>query len=239
MRSVRKTLALFGLAIATAVALTGCIKFDVALTVSDKDAVSGQATVAVSKQLAAMGSAASGSSSTNGLFAEGNGVTSVPFDDGSFVGSTYKFEAVPLKDFGTKDSKSGSLTIVRDGDNLVTSGSFDLGSAATADSDNPFAAAMLASVASSAQMKISITYPGEVIETNGVISGKTVTWTPKFGEVTKINAVAKSPLTNWTLIFALIGAVVIIAAALIVFFVLRRKKASAAAMAKADEELNS
>jgi hypothetical protein len=145
MRSLRKSLALVGLAIVTAVALTGCIKFDVALTVSEKDTVSGQATVAVSKQLAAMGSGATSSSSTNGLFTEGNGVTSVPFDDGSFVGSTYKFESVPLKDFGTKDSKSGQLTIVREGDNLVTSGTFDLSSASTADADNPFAAAMLAS----------------------------------------------------------------------------------------------
>ena len=239
MRSVRKSFAVIGLALVTALSLTGCIKFDVALTVSDKDTVSGQATVAVSKQLASLGEGAATSSGTNGLFAEGNGITSSKFDDGSFVGSTYKFEAVPLTEFGTKDPKSGSLSIVREGDNLVTTGSFDLGSSASADADNPFAAAMLASVSSSAQMKISITYPGEVIETNGVIEGKTVTWTPKFGEVTKINAIAKSPLTNWALIFVLIGAAVVIAAGVIVFVVLRRKKASAAAMAKADEELNS
>lgn len=239
MRSVRKSFAVIGLALVTALSLTGCIKFDVALTVSDKDTVSGQATVAVSKQLASLGEVGASTSNTSGLFAEGNGITSVPFDDGTFVGSTYKFESVPLTEFGTKDPKSGSLSIVREGDNLVTTGSFDLGSGSTADADNPFAAAMLASVSPSAQMKVTITYPGEVIETNGVISGQTVTWTPKFGQVTKISAVAKSPLTNWTLIFVLIGAAVVVVAAMVVFFALRRKKASAAAMAKADEELNS
>jgi hypothetical protein len=64
IRPFRKSLSLTGLAVVTAFALTGCIKFDVALSVSDSDTVNGEATVAISKQLAAMGTADSSSSSS-------------------------------------------------------------------------------------------------------------------------------------------------------------------------------
>lgn len=74
-------------------------------------------------------------------------------------------------------------------------------SSSSADTSNPFAAAMLKSVSASAQMQVAITYPGEVLETNGVVSGKTVTWSPKFGEVTQINAVVKAPQTNLVPLF--------------------------------------
>ncbi|MBK5237949.1 MAG: hypothetical protein JJE28_02420 [Actinomycetales bacterium] len=229
MRSIRKPLALVALAIATTLALTGCIKFDVALTVSDKDTVSGQATVAISKQLAAMGIPDSSSnSSTDQLFAEGEGVTSEPFDDGAFVGSTYKFDSVPLVNFSSGGSDSGQISIVREGENLITSGSLDMGSASS-DESNPFAKSMMSGMASTADMSISITYPGEILETNGVIDGQTVTWSPKLGEVTSLDAIVKAPLTNYVPLLVGGGIALLVIAGVVTLMVIRRKKATTAA----------
>jgi len=165
IRSVRKSLALAGLAVVTAVALTGCIKFDVALTVNGNDTVNGKATVAISKQLAAMGTAdfSSSSSSTDNLFTEGEGVTKSVFDDGTFVGSTYSFDNVPLAHFSSGGSESGTIAIVREGENLITTGMLDMGSASS-DESNPLAATMMKSMASTAQLSMPSRTPGRSLK---------------------------------------------------------------------------
>lgn len=227
MRSLRRSLALVGLAAVTAVALTGCIKFDLALTVSDQDTVSGEATIGMTKALAAMGaSSTSTGSSTADLFTEGNGITQVPFDDDTFVGSTYKFDAVPLANFSTSDSESGQIAIVREGDNLITTGTFDMGSSSETDTSDSMSSEMMSTMAASAQMKIAITYPGKIVSTNGVVDGKTVTWTPKFGEITEIDAVVKSPQSSNVPVFIGIGVAVVVIGGLVAFLLLRRKKAT-------------
>jgi hypothetical protein len=53
---------------------------------------------------------------------------------------------------------------------------------------------------------MSITLPGEIIQTNGKVDGQTITWTSSFGEKLELQAVAASPLAgpiNWLLIIGL------------------------------------
>jgi hypothetical protein len=227
MLALRRSLAVVGLAVATAVVLTGCIKFDVELTVTEKDTVSGQITTGMSKALIEMGgSSASSDSGTSNLFPEGDGITEVPFDDGTFVGSTYQFDEVPLAAFSASDSTTGQIAIVRDGDNLITTGSFDLGSSSSADESDAMSMEMIKSMGESAQMKIAITYPGEIVSTNGVVDGKTVTWTPKFGETTVIEAVVTAPRFNAVPVFIGIGIAAIVIGAVVTLLLLRRKRAT-------------
>ena len=229
IRPFRKSLALTGLAVVTAFALTGCIKFDVALSVSDSDTVNGEATVAIPKQLAAMGTADSSSSSseTDSLFSEGEGVTTTPFDDGTFVGSTYSFDNVPLAHFSEGGSESGTISIVREGEILTTSGMLDMGSSSSGETD-PFAASMMSGIASSAQLSISITYPGEILETNGVVEGQTVTWSPKFGEVTTLSATVKAPQTSSVPLIVGGAIALLVIAGVITVILVRRKRMTAA-----------
>lgn len=237
MHSMRKALAALVLALTVAMSLTGCLKVDAALTVSDRDTVNGKMVVAILKDVASQIPAKS-KVKTDGLYVAGNGITLSGYDDGAFVGTTYTFENVPIKDFRMAKGNGSQLTIERSIDSLYTLGVLDFGEGSM-NADDPYVANVLAQLSKTSQMKIEITYPGSVIETSGVISGTTVHWTPELGKYLWINADVRAPLTNWTLIYVLIGAAAILFATLIVFFVLRRKKASAAAMAKADEELNS
>ena len=225
MRSLRRSLAVVGLGIVTAIALTGCIKFDIALTVSDQDNVSGEATVAMSKALVEMGGTST-DSTTSDLFAQENGVTQVPFDDGTFVGSTYMFDAVPLVNFSASESELGQIAIVREGDDLITTGTFDLGSSSSTEPSDSMASEMMISMSATAQMSIAINYPGEIVSTNGAVDGQTVTWTPKFGEITVIKAVVKAAQFNVIPVLIGIGVVVVAAGGVLAFLLLRRKKTS-------------
>ena len=222
-RSVRAFVAAF-MALFVAVSLTGCLKFNIGLTVNPGDTVSGSVVVAVSKELAAMAASSPDKIKTDDIFPTGPGVTSKAFDDGKFVGTQYEFSNVPLAALSAGQSKMGQLHIVREGDNLVTGGLFDFtGSSDTDMSSNPFAQTLMKSM----DLKIAITYPGKVLETSGEISGTTVTWVPEYGKKTELTAVAYAPLSSafpWLWVGG--GVVVVVIAALIVFFVLRARKKS-------------
>lgn len=224
-RWVRSTLAAF-LALFVAFSLAGCLKFNIELKVNEGDSVSGAVVVALSKELAALAASDPDSLKTDGIFPTGPGVTSKPFNDGNFVGTEYNFTNVPLAAFNTGESKIGQLRITRDGDNLVTTGTLDFSGSSTTDtSNNPMAKALMASM----DLTIAITYPGKILETSGVISGNTVTWTPVYGKKTEVSAVVSAPFAvgvQWTWIMG--GAAIIIVAVVIVLIVVRarRKKGS-------------
>lgn len=212
------------MALFVAVALTGCLKFNIGLTVNPGDTVSGSVVVAVSKELAALAASSPDKLKTDDIFPAGPGVSSKAFDDGKFVGTQYDFSNVPLAALSEGESKMGQLHIVREGDNLVTSGVFDFtGSSETDLSANPMAEALMSSM----DLKIAITYPGKVLETSGDISGTTVTWVPVYGKKTELTAVAYAPLSMAFPWLWVVGAVVIILIiVLVVFFILRARKKS-------------
>lgn len=218
---VFKLAATAAIAAVTALALSGCMKFNADLSVSSADTISGTVVVALSSELAAM---AEGSTETNtdGLFEPGQGITSAPFDDGDFVGTTYTFDNVPISEFGSTDGSAGGLKIVRDGDQLITSGSLNL---AGDEGSSAESNALLGAMMSSADLRVSITYPGKVLETTGTVEGTTVTWTPVLGEDTPIEATVSAPLGGgipWPLVG--IGAGVLIGAVIVVVVLVRRRR---------------
>jgi hypothetical protein len=174
---------------------TGCVKLNMDLTVNNDDTVSGTMVFAVAKSLADLGSESEGGSApdTEGLLGEIENVTVEPFDDGDFVGSSYTFEAVPLEVFKPEVGDESAFAIARDGDNIIVSGVLDTSSEGQDLSDNPFGGAFVESILSTTDLRVSVTLPGEIRETNGEVDGQTITWRGSFGESLDMQATAYSP----------------------------------------------
>lgn len=161
------------------------------LEVSSQDTISGTAVVALSKELQAL--AQGGGGEPTDAFADLDGVEVTAFDDGTFVGQQYEFSGLPIEDWALDDDSS-ALTIQRDGDNLIVSGSLsfeDEEADPEAAEDLGFGQAFF----DSADLRVSIKFPGQIVETNGEINEETntITWRPKFGEANELNAVVYAP----------------------------------------------
>jgi LppM domain len=131
------------------------------------------------------------------------GVTVEPFDDGEFAGRQFILEDVPIEEFnsggivgasgatgasGPTGGAGDSLQIARQGDTFVVTGVLDL-SRALSGVTGPLTGTGGAQFSKSADIKIAITFPGEVLQApGGEIDGNTVTYLPEFDERLEINA---------------------------------------------------
>jgi hypothetical protein len=214
---IRRFWGLLSVAVATVLVTTGCVKLEMDLTVSTDDKVSGTMVFALASSIADLaeeGAEASQPMSTDGLFANAENVTIEPFDDGKFVGSSYSFENIPLEQLAPEVGENSALLIQREGDNLVVAGVLDTSTEGAEGESNPLADSLTESLVESTSIKISITLPGKIQQTNGVIDGQTITWTGKFGEKLDIQAVSISPLAapiNWFLFLGILGLILAVA----------------------------
>jgi hypothetical protein len=210
---LRRIWGIIAVSLSTVLLTSGCIKLEMDMTVATDDTVSGDMVFAISKSLAEMGAEEAESESastpeTDNLFADAENVTIEPFDDGEFVGSSYSFEGLPLTQFAPKVGDSSALAIERQGDNLVISGVLDTSAEGEELEENPFADSIMAGFAASTSIRVSITLPGEIIETNGQIDGQTITWKGAFGQKLDLQAVAVSPVStpiSWILVVGIAG----------------------------------
>jgi hypothetical protein len=227
------------LAVLVLVLTAGCMKLDMNLEVSSQDTVSGDVTFAISKSLAEMGQENGGEAgvpATDNLFGGEVNAEVTPFDDGKFVGSTYKLDAVPLENFATSNDSS-QLSIVREGDYLVVSGLLDM-TGGDPDSikeamENPFTSALFEGTS----IRVAITLPGTIEETTGVVEGNTVVWEGTMGDSLDISAKAKAPLPgsiDWMLVGGVAAALLAVAA--IVFIGRGRAKAKKDSAKDADAQ---
>jgi ketosteroid isomerase-like protein len=236
MNTTRKIGAL-ALAMIVLVLTAGCMKLDMNLEVSSQDTVSGDVTFAISKSLAEMGQENGGDAgvpATDNLFGGDVNAEVTPFDDGKFVGSTYKLDAVPLENFATTNDSS-QLSIVRDGDYLMVSGLLDM-TGGDPDSikeamENPFTSALF----DGTSIRVAITLPGTIESASGEIDGNTVVWEGTMGDSLDISAKAKAPLpgsVDWMLVGGI--AVLLLAVAAIVFIGRRKSKGKKSKVDPAD-----
>lgn len=165
MKTIPRAIALSAL---TAVALTGCVRFEMNVDLHSDDTATTEVIAALTQEAAdQVGS---------GLFdqvletEEDDDVVTEAYeseeldDNGNplFVGARGTRENQPLDDLNLI---VGDLTVVRDGDDFVVSGSpIDL------------AAETGEEVPDDADASISFTFPGEVTSHNGQLDGTTVTW---------------------------------------------------------------
>jgi hypothetical protein len=227
----RRIWRLVAVLVATVLLTTGCVKLEMDMTVAKDDTVSGTMVFALAKSIAGLadqGAESGDSLATDGLFADPNNVSIEPYDDGAFVGTSYTFKDIPLAQLAPEVGDSSSFAIKRQGDNLVVSGILDTSSEGESLEENPLGDSFIEGIAASTSIRITVTLPGEILETNGVIDGQSITWTGKFGEKLDIQAVAVSPLQepiNWLVFGGLIGLLLAIAAGAVAFLLTRKKSA--------------
>ncbi len=182
LRAVVRVVAVAGLTLL----LSGCIKAHQIMTLNEDNTVDGSLIFAVSKELVEL----SGQDADSVLdemtqgdtpLPEGIDFESKPYDDGEFVGQEFTFSGASLEDM----SGDGEITITREGDTFVVDGSADLSQGADGvDLSDPTTAQLLEAF----DVKVSITFPGAITDSNGEVDGNTVTWVPEFGGVTSIHA---------------------------------------------------
>ncbi|MGH8774768.1 MAG: LppM family (lipo)protein [Jiangellaceae bacterium] len=216
-------------AVALAAVLTGCLKLDMSLDVQDDETVDGHVIIGIDRGLADLSGADPGSISDElqGDVMEDapKGVTAEPYEDDDYIGTRMVFEAVALDelDLGEGDD----ISIVHEGDEYVLSGTFDLsdsGDFGDLGEDEDF----LEGFAGSMDVQLNVTFPGEVIDHNGELDGRTVTWTPEVGERLELQARSQDSGGSsfpWLIVAVLAGLVAIGAAAVLV---LRGRGATAA-----------
>ncbi len=211
-----------------AVLLTGCIKLNVDFDVSSDNTVSGTMVFAFSKQLLQLtGQSAQeliGSSAP--IPSSVPGVSAKPYDDGEFVGEEFTFDGVPLTQFNADDPES--LSIVRHGDTFTVSGVLDLSGGAGA-SGATSSIPGINQALGGADIRISITFPGSVTDTNGTVDGTTVTWKPQVGQRLELRATAVatgsgSSSTSSIVLIVGIALVVIVVIAVIALVMKGRRK---------------
>jgi len=202
-----RTAGRIGAFVALVFLMTGCIKLNMNLGIDSDNTVSGTVEIGVQKDLIDL----TGQNVEDllgrdaPLPSNAPGVTVEPFDDGEFAGRQFILEDVPIEEFnsggivgasgatGASGPTGGagageSLQIAREGDTFVVTGVLDLSSALSGVT-GPLAGTSGARFFESADIRIAITFPGEVLEApGGEIDGNTVTYLPEFDERLEINA---------------------------------------------------
>jgi hypothetical protein len=212
---------------ALAMLMSACLKLDIDLALSSDDTVSGAIIFAMDKGLLDLAG-----QSFDDLLAESapipedvEGVTVEDYEDEQFVGQQFNFEAVPISEFA--DAGEGQLSIVHEGDVFRVSGVLDLSSGLTgATGLTGFDPSQFLQ---GAELRVRVTFPGEVIEANGEVDGNSVTWTPVVGERTDIEATGsaiESGGSSNLMLWLIIGGVALLLVIAAVVILARRKPAA-------------
>ena len=213
------------LALVTAVALTGCIRYNVDMTLSQDNMASGTIVMAVQKGVGQQMGVASDQDALTQLFGEspfGPNFTPKDYADGNWVGKSYTFSAVDITNLA---DLAPLFAVTRDGDVFSVDGA---GAPLTEDQKKQ--------LPPGAESNVAITFPGPVIESNGTVRGNTITWNP-FTMTGPIHATAKatgadsgSPFATWILIAGGAALVILLGAAVVVVLVRRRRNPAAPAI---------
>jgi hypothetical protein len=220
---MKRILGSIAVVLSTVLLTTGCIKLEMDMNVAADDTVSGTMVLAVSKSLAELSTG--GTPSTDSLFESNAFVKVEPYDDGEFTGSSYIFQGIPLSEFKPDIGDGSEFGIQRQGDNIVVSGVLDTSSQGAELESSPFGESIMRTIAETTSIRISITLPGEILETNGEVQGQTITWNGAFGDKLEIQAVTISPLSvlsNWILMGAILVGVLILV--IVLAIVIRNRK---------------
>jgi len=223
---------------------TSCVKLDLDLQINSDSTVSGSMIFAVSDSLEELSDGASTESSAEDLFdTKAKGVTTEAYDEGGFVGQKFIFDRVPASAFSNSDGKSGlnsdgksgELTISREGDLITLNGNLDL-SMDSSDSEQTSDAgifgealglAFTKTIFSSAELRIRVKFPSEVVSTTGKLSAdkRTVTWEPKIGDKVDFKTTVRVPGIK-VILYAGIGLLGLLLIGGIIYF-MRRKRSPA------------
>ena len=217
-RTTRRRLAATGTTALALLALSGCYRVDLAMTVNTDETISGTATLAVNENTLALAELDIEDMLPNGAEDENEYIKSIdPYEQDELVGKTVTIEGAPLDYFA--DEGEHNITIEHVEDTYVLSGGMNL----NAEDADPGAEAAAALLGGEAEILVAFTFPGEVLETNGSVQEgtNTVTWTlDDLSEPLDMHVVAKdepaSGLPAWALGVAGGVALLVVAGATVV-----------------------
>lgn len=166
--------------------LSGCFTVEMNLSVASNDTVSGTMTIAVDEQMAsALGELdPEGMDDLVDLDELPAGATVEPYNANGQIGQTVTFAAVPIEEFSAtmSEDEDGSFTLARDGDEYVFTGTFQMWSSGDLEGEGPGGMdtegmeAAMQELLETAAFTVSVSFPGEIVDTNGTVDGTTVTW---------------------------------------------------------------
>lgn len=197
-RPLRAVLAL----VVTAVMLTGCMKIDMSLTIDGgRDTVNGSLIFAVDKQVLALSGKSPEESfkDTQGSLDADmpKGTRTEVYDDGKFYGQKIIYDNVAFSEFS---ASKGAPKITHENGRYIFTMAADMSSKP----GFPGGQQILSSI----EVKITVTFPGDVIEHDpkATVSGKTASWTLKMSENHELRAVSEEGASfPWLLLGAVAG----------------------------------
>jgi hypothetical protein len=204
--------------------LSGCFKLDMDMTVNSDDTLDGVVIFALDEELAGM-------AEEDSDFSEEElpeGATLEDYEEDGFVGQKITLDGVTMAELNEGFSSEGDTggpsawELTHEGDTYRFTGDMDMTEMAGSGEEDIDMGAFM----QGAELRISLTFPGEVTESNGEVDGNTVTWEPEIGEVNEMTAVAEEGSGLSTVIIALIvgGVVVVLAVAAALLLLARRRK---------------
>jgi hypothetical protein len=176
-------------AVALTAVLAGCLKIDMDLDINEDESVDGEIILAVSEELAQLTG-----QSRDDLIEQfeadvmrdaPNGVTHEPYESEGLAGTRLILDGVALDEF---DPAAGTMTITHQGDHYVVDGRFDVSAVGDLGELSDSQREAFEGIAETMDVRLAITFPGEVIEHNGELDGRTVTWTATGPEPVDISA---------------------------------------------------
>ena len=199
-------------AVALLAGLSGCMKIDMDMKVKSNEKIDGTAILAFSDQLLSL----TGQSKADFVKSMKDDQEELPkgskvetYDKDGFIGQKITFKDLPASEFGKatsagaktagtatgSDGSGDDMKLVKEGGNWKFTGDMDLSDSlgmtgSKPKKGEPDPAAMMKGI----KIKIKMTFPGKIIKTDkdAKVSGKTVTWEPKFGQNVQMLAIAKT-----------------------------------------------
>lgn len=207
------------LSLLAAVALSGCVRYTVDLTLETDNTASGTVVTAIQSGIGEQLGAESDQAALNDLFAgspfdvDSGTFTASDYAEDGYIGKQYAFDGLGIDQFG---AFADLFSIERVGDEFIVSSE----SAPTPDSG-------VDQMPPGAEASLSITFPGEVVDHNGTLEDKTVTWN-LFTQNEPISATAGATSDGrfpvWLVIAAAVILAVLIGVAIVVVVVLGKQK---------------
>lgn len=194
-------------------AASGCMRMEVDLVINDNDTVDGSIVAAWSEEFLEEAESAdidfdpdSADDLIDALLNDLPGIEDRrEYQQDGYVGEAANFSRQPLEDFSDMDEGQYDLQIVRVDGNYELTGYWDLRGF------DPLEFDLDADVASP-DMTLSVTFPGRIIDHNGSVDGRTITWDLELGEENELVAEASARNPGVMVASFGLGAVVILAA---------------------------
>ncbi len=209
--------------------LTGCVRLGIDLQVNQNKTMSGTMIFALSDSIAALGGDSSALSQNDLIDPKTKGVTARAYKKDGYTGEEYVLKDVQISAFNP-GGKNDSFTITETSKKITVNGYMDFSDTS---GGGAIGSQRASTMMSSADIHISIKFPYDVTSSTGVISSdkKTVTWRPKIGEKTQLQAVVEIPSTSY--VTYLVSALVLVL--ILVGLILARRRRIRAQIALQNE----